>query len=87
MRDELTHLCTFPDSSKHIPQVYLCLFPTQLCTTRSAKRKRSTYIKPIEIDQTMSQIKQTTPHEKESTNDSDHEQHKNSGRPKKAKYH
>ena len=38
------------------------------------------------MEQIMSQIKQTTPSEKESTSESDHEQHKNSGKPKKAKY-
>ena len=86
VRDELTHLCTFPDSAENTPEVYQCLFRPQLCTTRSTKRKRSTDIEPIELEQIMSQIKQTTPSKKESTNGSDHEKHKNSGMLKKAKY-
>ena len=85
VHDELTHLCTFPGSDKHTPEVYQSLSPTQLYTTRCTKRKKSTDIELIEGEQTMSQTKQTSS-ETESTNDSDHEQRKNSGKPKKAKY-
>ena len=66
--DELTFMstCMFPDPVKRTLGMYVPLYQAILCTTFPAKRKRTAEIESIQNEQTMSELKHTTPSEKES---------------------